>query len=151
MNYIEYLPLILWVSIFSILFLNSLYCLYKSIKASFWPKAQGEILNLQIDEERDSEGDLFYLTNTRYRYTVDNITYQSSRLAYGLDSWAFFWLTSGAFKEAAKNYPSVIVKYNPQWPNESALVTGIKRFHIASLLLFATFGLMPLYSLNKRL
>ncbi|VAW71643.1 hypothetical protein MNBD_GAMMA10-541 [hydrothermal vent metagenome] len=149
MNFIEYIPLVLWSTVFLILFLNALFSLYKSLKASFWPEAQGEIINLQINEEKDSEGDSFYTTNTRYRYTVDNITYQSSRLAYGLDSWAFLWLTSGAFKEAAKYYPNVIVKYNPKWPNEATLVTGIKRFHIASLLLFSGFGLMPLYSLDR--
>jgi len=149
MDLIEYLPLVLWITIFTILFLYALFSLFKSLKASFWPEAQGEIINVGINEERDSEGDLFFSTQIKYRYTVDNITYQSTRVAYGLNSWAFYWLVSGAFMEATKHYPNATVKYNPKWPNEATLVTGIKRFHIASLLLYCCFGLMPLYSLNK--
>ena len=141
------LALIVWVGAFSILFLYALFNLYQSVQATFWPNTEGEIINVGISEERDSDGDLFFSTQVRYRYTVENITYQSTRVAYGLDSWAFYWLVSGAFKEAVKLYPNAVVKYDPQSPNESTLVTGVKRFHIASLLLYGCFGLMPVYVL----
>ena len=143
----EYFAFIIWGIVFSLLFLYSVFSLYQSLQASFWPHAEGEIINAGISEDRDSEGDLFFSTHIRYRYTVDNVTYQSTRVAYGLDSWALYWLVSGAFKEAVKHYPDAAVKYNPQFPNESTLVAGIKRFHIASLFLYGCFGLMPVYVL----
>ncbi len=136
---------IIWEAIFLILFTWSIFCLYKSIRAYFWPAVCGEVIDATIGEEEDSDGDTFYLPKIHYRYAIGNLTYQSTQLGYGIDPWAYFWVVSGAYKEAMKDYPKVIVKYNPASHCESAVLVGIKRFHIASSTLYALFGLLPIY------
>ena len=119
---------------------SSIVTLFKSVYVVSWPSTIGEIVNGGVEEEFDSDGDVLYQTKIEYRYSINGLTYKSSRVAYGLMAWNVFWLVSGVFSEATKNYPSTRVKYNPKNPGESTLISGVRRFHIANLIFFSVWN-----------
>jgi hypothetical protein len=97
----------------------------RSTQAATWPTTPGTINQLSIQENSDADGST-YEVKIQYKYMVDGVAYEGSRLAFGYSG------SSG--KEAhdeihrkLKEAKGVTVRYNPSDPSVSCLSFGLHR------------------------
>jgi hypothetical protein len=97
----------------------------RSTQAGTWPTAPATITSLEIRENSDSDGTT-YEVKVVYAYTVDGVSYEGSRLAFGYGG------SSGreAHEEIhrkLKEAKTVAARYNPSKPSVSCLSFGLHR------------------------
>jgi len=85
---------------------------------------EGEILSSKMYEGLFIGG-VMYKAIIQYKYTIDEKEYLSNRVFYGDDIGKDF---SCSVKTIVKKYvkgEKVLVYYNPEYPNQSVLETGV--------------------------
>ena len=55
--------------------------------SEFWPRVDGEIIRVWVENERDSDGDDYFVPKVRYRYTVAGVPYEGKRLTFRHLGW----------------------------------------------------------------
>jgi len=63
--------------------LSTLFSCLRSISASKWPMAEGELLSVSVAQEQDSEDGSSYEPIVAYRYKIGNTQFRSSRFGFG--------------------------------------------------------------------
>lgn len=107
---------------------HTVYSAFRSVVASGWPKADGEVTYAGIQEEDDGDGSTF-LPVIEFKYKVRGKEYVSSNFAFGFGASGFRFLARSIFNRY-KTRPFVKVAYNPRKPSEGVLLTGICFFHL---------------------
>ncbi len=108
--------------------IHTLFNVMRSLFASKWPKANGEITYSEILEDHDEEG-RWFTPKIEYRYKVRGKEYHSQRIAFG----SFISVFKFSAKFVQNKYrvrQNITVAYNAMTPSESVLYTGIHLFHI---------------------
>lgn len=100
-------------------------CAQLSVRAASWPKAEGVVKHIALHEDKDSEGTTYHV-NVQYSYTVDGVSYDGDRVAFG------YAATSGRkmheqLHERLAGAKTVQVRYDPANPAESCLSFGLHR------------------------
>lgn len=96
----------------------------KCLKVAGWRKVEGAMHACGIKESIDSEGGPLWCLEVAYSYSVSGKQYNGNRIAYG-------YLKSDSHGEHLALYDklstvqTVIVRYNPSNPSESALTYGL--------------------------
>ena len=106
---------------------------FQGRQAKSWPTTPGQILvsQLRVDSGGDSET---WKVTVRYRYVCDGREYEGNRIAFGYSG-------SGdeeehrLIEEKLRAASSVIVRYQPDKPDNSVLAVGFNR-HTFGLLVF---------------
>lgn len=105
----------------------TLYAALRSIAATHWPTADGELINVLIDENHDDEST--YEPVVAYRYKIGSTSFESSRFAFG-------FMASSLRTESVRVVRNIIeqtplkVYYHPRKPTLSVLLTGVRVHHI---------------------
>lgn len=123
------------------------YLIYKGYKSAFWPDVIGEITEIGIKDDSDSDGACFTPT-IKYEYEANGIKYSGN-------SWHFNFMKSFAKVNDAQKYiesyslgMKVKVFYEPDKPATSVLIASID----ASAIAFALVGgFITLFCLLKYL
>lgn len=127
-----------------------IFLLARSMTALRWQKTDGEILNLEIQE---SDGDInsgpTYTPFIKYKYTVDNMTYISKTLGYGLWGTTFLSLTERTLNNVCTHPLSVY--YNPENHGTALLVRGLTLHHTVCLALIGSTFAISYYFLTNGL
>jgi hypothetical protein len=124
----------IFLGVFILILLHTFYSALKSLFASSWPKANGEIVYAGILEEDDGESST-YKPVIEFKYKVKGKVYTSNTFAFGFMASSFRFLSSSIFKRY-RNRPYVKVFYNPKKPSQGVLLTGIRFFHIFNVGIF---------------
>jgi hypothetical protein len=97
--------------------------LWFAMRSEFWPQVIGTIEKVEIDQSRDSDGDVFFEPRIRYRYSVAGTTYSGKRLAFRpKGSYRYEDVVEElAGVTASKQHP---VYYHPKHPRLSLLKPG---------------------------
>lgn len=117
----------------------------RSTQAASWPTTPGTIRQLSISEHFDDEGTT-YEVKVQYTYTVNGVTHEGSRLAFG-------YVASGGKKihddiyQKLKGVRTVAVRYDPSDPSVSCLSFGLHR-SIQLMLAFAITWLAFIFGLT---
>jgi hypothetical protein len=108
----------------------------RSMLASTWPTARGVIAKVNLEQSSGGgDGSTVYGVRMRYRYTVDGVAYEGSRIAFGYGS-SSGWQSHNDIYEKLENAKSVSVRYDPAKPSVSCLSVGIHH-GIRFLLIFS--------------
>jgi hypothetical protein len=106
------------------LFAWGAYIMFQCLKVARWRKAAGAIRACEIKESIDSEGYPVWCVEVVYSYGASGKQYSGDRIAYG-------YMKSNSHKHHLALYDrlstaqTVIVRYNPNNPSESALTYGL--------------------------
>ncbi len=102
----------------------------KDIQSSNWPTTEGEILSSTITEERthgrDTMNKYTYGVDITYKYTVDNQSYTSDKISFGMDGVSTS--DQNYAQDLVDKYTEgkkVTVYYNPDKPSEALLEPGL--------------------------
>lgn len=98
----------------------------RSTQVANWPITQGNLTNVALKEDSDSDGGTNYEVKVEYTYTVDGQAYHSSRLAFGYGLSSNHQAQTEIY-EKLKAAKSVDVRYDPVNPASSVLSYGIHR------------------------
>ncbi|MCO7224133.1 DUF3592 domain-containing protein [Pleionea sp. CnH1-48] len=127
--------------------LGSLYILrnlIKSILAIDWPKADGKVIKSKLEKE---EFDDDYTANITYKYSVNDIEYQSSCVTFGPTlNWKS---TSKYLVSRFRNQQKVQVFYNPNKPEECCLIPWFHWIYFEELLSLIIFGPLGYFFLSS--
>jgi len=100
--------------------------IYRGYKSETWEKAEGRIVSTSIDYAGHTYGRgavAFYTPAITYRYEVNGIERQGTRLKFG-GHWPF----PGAAERLRNQYREgqrVVVFYNPEDPDKAVLESGV--------------------------
>ena len=123
--------------LFSIIFLcgfiYSLFLIHKCIKASFWPRVDGRVLRSRIIvDDSDHDGGVSYSPDITYSYCVKGMAYTSETV------YLFsLWQTKRSATFLTNKYQvndKIEVRFNPDNPKDSVLITGMSRLHLNALI-----------------
>src|SRR5262245_16519313 len=96
--------------------------LMEYFESSEWPAAEGNITNLSIAEDYDSDSGYTYRANIEYIFRVNGLDYYGSRYQFGGDIWSSDYGRAEAIVNAYDIGQDVLVYYNPADPNASVLM-----------------------------
>lgn len=96
----------------------------RSTQVANWPTTQGNLANVALKENSDSDSGTNYEVKVEYTYTVDGQEYHGSRLAFGYGSSSNHQAQTEIY-EKLKAAKSVDVRYDPVNPASSALSYGM--------------------------
>jgi len=111
----------------------------RSARAASWPAASGTIKSIEVREDRNNEG-ATYSVHVQYAYTVEGVSYEGSRLAFGYGG-SNNRRVHEEIGDKLRDAKSVAVHYDPSKPSESCLSFGVHRT-IQFTLVFAITWLM---------
>ena len=97
---------------------------WRSTKASNWPTTPASITLLEVGENSDGEGGTTYELKVQYRYTVDGVVYESSRLAFGYRGSSDRDVPQKLLQKL-KSARSVSARYSSDNPATSCLSYGL--------------------------
>jgi Protein of unknown function (DUF3592) len=101
---------------------SGIHLLLKSLRARYWPTAQGTILDSRVREAQD-DGATVYDAHILYEYSVNGVKLRSDVWRLGVGRSSFM----GFAKRAVAKYPigaPVMVYFNPDKPTDAMLETG---------------------------
>jgi Protein of unknown function (DUF3592) len=118
----------------------------KALRAKNWPVTQGVILSSEVREHQnidaaDEQSSTSYEPIVQYSYTINDVPYKASRIAYGANQ--FDRSTAQARVNLYLPGSPVSVHYNPVDPQETVLdpeANGSQAFLIIGMV-FAALGL----------
>ena len=140
-----FIKLLCYLVVYGVL-IFSIWQLLRSVSASKWPKAEGEIIYSGVEEENDVDGSIYFKPNIEYKYSVLGKEYSSKKYAFGFNFIsAPFRFFSNRVISKLRSKSVVSVSYNPKKPSESVLLTGIQLFHVFQVLIIS----IVLYVLHK--
>lgn len=121
-------------------FSYSFYLIYKYVKASGWPKTDGEILKskIVIDDSGDS---VSYEPAICYSYSVNGLQYHSDTV-YLFNLWQTK-KSANYLVDKFKVGDEVEVFFNPKNPQDAMLITGFSGLHfnaVSALILVFLLG-----------
>ncbi|WP_448250574.1 DUF3592 domain-containing protein [Thalassotalea agariperforans] len=94
-----------------------------------WPIVKGKIITSESDYYVNPSSRNGYIPTVRYKYTVDQMDYESERIDFSLNQSAGNKEYSKSFTKKYRVGSSVEVRYNPNSPGLSTLETGIDLYH----------------------
>jgi hypothetical protein len=113
---------------------------YNSARSSDdWPTVTGTIIYSDVYEEYNTDDGSSYYPDIEYRYVVNGITYENDDVYVGGIN------EGGSYSRAEEvvvRFPlgkEVPVYYNPEIPQESALIPGVRTSHYIFLITAAVF------------
>jgi hypothetical protein len=113
--------------------IHTLFNVMRSLFASKWPKANGEVTYSDILEDFDGEERSFN-PKVEYRYEVRGKEYYSQRIIFGYFG-SVFKLSAKFIQNKFRVKQHITVAYNAKTPSESVLYTGLHLFHIIDVIL----------------
>lgn len=108
--------------------------IFTANKAADWPTVIGTMNSCEIENKRDSAGNIYQL-HLDYSYEVSGENYHGHRLAFGYSE-------SSRYDEHLLLYnklsmaKTVLVRYNPLNPSESVLTYGVSEYTVSRMLKF---------------
>lgn len=90
-----------------------------------WPAAEGNITQLSIDQDYDSDSGYTYRANVEYVFTVNGLDYYGNRYQFGADIWSSDRGRAEAIIDAYDVNDDVLVYYNPSDPNANVLLREV--------------------------
>jgi hypothetical protein len=118
----------------------------QSLAAAGWPTAPGRLLACSLEEHPDSEGQTTYAVTVAYTYTVNDVRYSGSRLAFGYTGTSNRAAQQQIF-DRLQSARSIEVRYDPANPARSTLSHGLHRslrYHLLAALFLVAFTIMML-------
>lgn len=95
----------------------------KSQKARLWPTAEAEILESNIEEDRNrsatGKANIAFTPTVRYTYLVDGTRYEGNRITFSRAGFDF--LDASNIRDQFAINQKMPVHYNPAKPSESVL------------------------------
>lgn len=120
----------LFALILLLAFICSLFLIYKYIKASSWPRVDGRVLRSRMIVDDSGDG-VSYVPDIAYSYSVRGSTY-TSETVYPFSLWQT--KRSATFLTNRYQVNDIVeVKFNPDKPQQSLLITGMSRLHLNAL------------------
>jgi hypothetical protein len=108
---------------------------WKSTRAASWPTTPAKVTHAEVRQSNSSD-EPTYRVEVKYTYSVNNVDYHGSRVAFGYNSSS----ESGSQYELCnriKNAKAIDVRYDPANPASSCLSFGLHQ-SIQFAFLFAT-------------
>jgi len=132
-------------AVINVFMIGYLFNMFRNIRTYFWPVTKGIIIRSEIDISEDSEGGEFYGVLIEYKYSVNNVKYQSDHVTFALND-------SGNRKHSEKfvtKFPEnkiVNVSYNPKDHKSAILQPGFRahQFYLLFFLLFCFYIWVPI-------
>jgi hypothetical protein len=94
----------------------------RKAQAQSWPTVEGRITQSGIQQRTDANGDLEYLPQVRYDYTVNGAVLQGQRIRFGL--MGLDHKRAVALCDLYLVGSATTVHYNPEKPQDSVLELG---------------------------
>ena len=121
----------------------------RSTLAATWPTTPATITHLELHHDErprmaDSSDGSSYRVNVRYTYTVDDVTYEGDRLAFGYAGCSRRDVHDG-IHQRLKGAKEIAVRYDPEDPSVSCLSFGLHQSIVVAL----TFGVWWLLMLSS--
>lgn len=118
-----------------------------------WPTIQGIITHASVERHRDSEGHSSYSANIKYRFQIEETTFQGDRISFG----DYGSSDSSHADNIVAKYPrgkKATISYMPSDPEVCVLELGLKGLYWLFLLMglvFFTIGILSVLFLSKQL
>lgn len=110
--------------------------LLKSLKAKKWKTVTGKLVDWDMHFCNGGESSNLIINKLKYSYSVSGNDHLSNRVAFGFPSIMNADSVGRQVEKVLKDAPEVKVYYNPNKPEQSTLMVGIKQFHIYKLFAF---------------
>jgi hypothetical protein len=113
-----------------LMYLGSIYDLYKAIQSIWWDKVKGELINASIAINKDYDGKT-YESEILYSYFLEGVRYESGAIGH-----------LGWFSLSKENASSIMdesisddfyVYVNPKNKKESVIKIGLQKGHVLSI------------------
>jgi len=119
-----------------LLFLIELSGLVRSLMALQWNTTAGKLKDWDM-RYAASEGSTDLVVNKfQYTYSVSGRDYQSRRIGFGFPLTMDSDFIGKQFVQSLENAPDLKVYYNPHKPEESALIVGLRAFHVFKIIVY---------------
>ncbi|RBP46991.1 DUF3592 domain-containing protein [Arenicella xantha] len=105
------------------------YCVWScmnSYRASRWATVEGKVIKSADRLRLKKGGNADFRKLIEYQYAVNGKTYINSRIGYGLKGSSNYDEVSAILSRAQYN-PAITIRYNPYYPEQSALIFGFHK------------------------
>ncbi len=98
---------------------------YRGRQALSWPVVEGRLLECSLQENSDGESTTWEV-QVRYSYSVEDREFEGKRVAFGYSGSSTREEHQGIY-EKLQSGSGVMVRYQPDNPNDSVLAAGFNR------------------------
>lgn len=95
----------------------------KANRAASWPTTEGTLIEHRLTQRHDGDGSSYQVKAT-YAYTVDGTRYESDRIAFGYGA-SNGRATHESLDQKLGSGSTVVVRYDPERPQEAVLSCGV--------------------------
>ncbi|MDE1462500.1 DUF3592 domain-containing protein [Spartinivicinus poritis] len=104
---------------------------YRAKEAISWPKVPAHILTCDLIEDSHDDKKVWEV-ELCYQYVVNNSTFTEKRLAFGYGGSGFYEKHKAIY-DKLQTSDSLLIKYDPNHPEYSTVVTGFTRSNLVIL------------------
>lgn len=99
-----------------------------------WNTTVGKLKNWDMRYAASEGGTDLVVDKFEYTYSVSGRDYQSRRIGFGFPLTIDSDFFGRQFVKSLENAPDLKVYYHPNKPQESALIVGLRAFHVFKIL-----------------